>query len=261
MSGTRILATMTIGRVSVMSENGRDRVPHAYIDDLSRAGGIWPTSGTGGTGGAGRADGAGGAGSGTWWHAYRDVVPRWFETYLEVEPSASLVRVYEPEYVPGLLQTEDYARATIAAWHGGDPPERIERRVELRMLRQRIVYRRPDPLRLWAVVDERALRADVCDAATMRGQIEHLLKMSAAPYVTLQVRPATADAAPDPVCLLRVPDRAQPDVIYLERPADALYPDEPGVIRHYLTVLNGLMDEAPPPEASAGILHRLLDTL
>jgi hypothetical protein len=201
-------------------------------------------------------------GGGAWWHPYREVVPEWIETYLNLEPRAGFIRVYEPEYVPGLLQTEEYARATIRAGHPGEPAETIELRVGLRMARQRVLDR-PDPLRLWAVLDERALSGDPVGAEVMRGQIAHLLKLCAAPHVTLQVRPAASgtDIAGNPVCLLRLPDRGAPDVIYLEQPAYGLYPDKPGDVRHYQEVLNRIVAGAPPPEASTGLLRRLLDDL
>jgi len=92
-----------------------------------------------------------------WWHHYGDVLPQWFQPYIGLEAAASLIRNYEVQFVPGLLQTRDYARSVVKLGHPRATLEEIERRVDLRMTRQQVLFR-PDPPQFWAVVDEGALR-------------------------------------------------------------------------------------------------------
>lgn len=201
--------------------------------------------------------------TGTWWHAYQDVVPEWFQTYLSLEPAADFIHVYEPHYVPGLLQTDAYARAIVRRGLPDESPDQSDRRVELRMRRQPIL-RVERPVRLWAVLDERALRAHIGDPVALRGQIAHLLEICELPNVTVQVRPRDArgpDAADNPVCLMRFAESTMPDLIYLEQETYALYPDRPQDIKHYLEVLDRLAGEALPPERTPEVLRRLLDDL
>lgn len=195
-----------------------------------------------------------------WWHDYRDVVPGWFETYLSLEPAARLIRGYETHFVPGLLQTEEYAHAVIRHGHVGAPAAELRRRVDLRMRRQQIL-RRPDPARLWAIIDEAAFRRWPGSAATMRRQIRCLIDISERPNVTIQVMPVSVDGyavAGGSITLLRSPGREFPDVVYLEQLTSALYLGKPDDIHHYSKVLNRLGIEAEEPAATAGIFHRIL---
>ncbi|HEX6469890.1 MAG TPA: DUF5753 domain-containing protein [Streptosporangiaceae bacterium] len=202
----------------------------------------------------------------TWWHACRHVVPEWFRTYLSLEPAASHVRTYETQYIPGLLQTEAYARASMrpddgCLWKLSD--EDLELRVELRMRRQRILER-PDGPTLWAIIDETALRRRMGDAATMRGQLRHLIEMSEHDNVAaVQVVPFTSSggghaAAGGPITLLRFRERQLNDMIYLEHPTDAIYLDDPANVGHYALVLGRLAVEAHRPSASIDFLHKIL---
>src|SRR3982751_1082182 len=117
-----------------------------------------------------------------WWHRYSDLLPTWFQSYLGLEAAAALIRTYEVQFVPGLLQTEEYARAVILLGHPRADTEEIERRVRLRMARQQI-HRRADPPQLWAVVDEGALRRPIGGTAVMRGQLEALIDATRQPRV------------------------------------------------------------------------------
>ena len=136
-----------------------------------------------------------------WWHRYGDVLPNWFQSYLGLEAAASLIRTYEVQFVPGLLQTADYARSVVLLGHGRAKTEEIDRRVDLRMRRQKILDR-PDPVQLWAVIDEAVLRRPVGSRATMRGQIQALIDATQRTSVHLQVLPfrvgghSAAGAAP-----------------------------------------------------------------
>ncbi|TDC87441.1 helix-turn-helix transcriptional regulator [Actinomadura sp. 7K507] len=198
-----------------------------------------------------------------WWQEYADVVPGWFEPYLGLEQGAVLVRVYEVQDVPELLQTADYARALLGARHPEARADEIERRVELRMRRQS-VFDRPDPLKLWAVLDEAALRRAVGGAATMRAQIRHLTEMARRPNITVQVLPFDTGghaAEGGPMTLLRFAEPDLADVVYLEQLTGALYPDRPSDLTRYRDVLNRLGVQAEAPTRTLAILRSILDQL
>src|SRR5207237_2556230 len=129
----------------------------------------------------------------SWWQECGDVVPAWLEQYLELEQAASLIRTYQVQVVPGLLQTEDYSRALIRSGHLEAEDAEVERRVELRMARQRVLHRE-DPVRLWAVIDEASLRRPVGGTAVTRAQIRHLIEASHLPNVHIQLLPLTVGA-------------------------------------------------------------------
>jgi transcriptional regulator with XRE-family HTH domain len=198
-----------------------------------------------------------------WWQPFGDVVPSWFEPYLGLEQGAVLVRVYEIQDIPELLQTRDYARALLAARYSEAGPEEIERRVELRMRRRR-VFERPDPLRLWAVLDEATLRRTVGGRATMRAQIEHLIEMAELPNVTVQIVPFSSGghaAEGGPMTLLRFAEPELPDVVYLEHLTCALYPDRASDIARYRDALNRVGVQAEPPDRTRAILQAALARL
>ena len=123
-----------------------------------------------------------------WWHRYGDVLPHWFQSYLDLEAAATMIRTYEVQFVPGLLQTAGYARAVIRIGHSGARAEEIERRVEVRMARQRVLHRE-NPPQLWAVIDEAVLRRPMGGHKVMREQVLHLLEATKMPNVRIQVVP------------------------------------------------------------------------
>ncbi|WP_181766549.1 helix-turn-helix domain-containing protein [Streptomyces albidus (ex Kaewkla and Franco 2022)] len=191
-----------------------------------------------------------------WWHAYHDVVPDWFQTYLGLEQAAGVIRSYEVQFVPGLLQTPEYARAVIALGHPRATEGEIQRRVELRMLRQRILHNRQPP-HLWAVIDEAALRRPVGGPEVMRGQLEHLVAACDLPHVTVHIMPFEAGghaAAGCPVTLLRLPERELPDVVYLEQLIGATYPAERDEVEYYRHVIDRLVTDAAAASRTRSIL-------
>jgi transcriptional regulator with XRE-family HTH domain len=195
-----------------------------------------------------------------WWQSYADVVPSWLQTYLGLEQAADVIRGYEVQFIPGLLQTADYARAVILLSHPDASEAEIERRVQLRMRRQRILHQTHVP-HLWAVIDEAALRRPIGSVATMRAELEHLLTVSELPHVTVQVMPFRSGghvAAGGPITILRLPGGELPDVVYLEQLTSALYPDRPSEIEHYRHIMNRLVVEAEQPAASRATLRRIL---
>ncbi|MBK3576363.1 helix-turn-helix domain-containing protein [Streptomyces sp. MBT65] len=200
------------------------------------------------------------ANSPAWWQHFNDVVPIWARAYLGAEQAASLVRCFEVQRVPHLLQTPDYARASLRLAHSGAGGAELDRRVRLRMTRQRILRRRP-AAQLWAVIDEAALRRPVGGTGTMRAQLRHLIEICRHPQVTVQIMPFVAGGhagEAGPVTILRLPGGRLPDMVYLEQRVTALYPDRPTEIECYWDVMNRLVVEAEPPEETPTILHRIL---
>ncbi|MEV4065790.1 helix-turn-helix domain-containing protein [Nonomuraea dietziae] len=194
-----------------------------------------------------------------WWHKYSDLLPGWFEVYIGLEGAASIIRTYENQFVPGLLQSPDYARAVISLAHDRAPAGEMERRVALRTTRQqRLTGERP--LSLWAVLDEAVLRRTIGGAQVMRAQVEHLIEASELPNVTVQVMPFDRGghaAAGGPFSILRFPEPELPDVVYMEQLSSALYLDKLAESEHYTKVMDRLSVQADTPAESRRFLERL----
>jgi hypothetical protein len=196
-----------------------------------------------------------------WWHRYGDVLPTWFQSYLGLEAAAALIRSYEVQFVPGLLQTKEYARAVVLLGHGAAGPGEIDRRVALRMQRQQLL-RRDNPPQLWAVVDEAALRRPIGGPEVMRGQLTALIEATKSPTVRLQVIPFAAGghaAAGGAFTILRFGDQELPDIVYIEQLTSALYLDKRDDLDYYAVAMERLCVEAEPPERTPEILGRLLE--
>ena len=197
-----------------------------------------------------------------WWQHYGDVLPQWFRTYVDLESAATLIRTYEGMFVPGLLQTDDYMRAVIRD-ASLESSEEMGRRVRLRMARQ-ILLTREHPPRLWAVMDEAALRRPVGGREVMRGQLERLIDATKLPNVTLQVLPFGAGAHPAMVgafSILRFADRELPDVVYLEHLTNAVYLDKRAEVERYLDVMELLCVDSEPPAKTVDLLTKILNQL
>jgi hypothetical protein len=198
-----------------------------------------------------------------WWHRYGDVLPDWFQSYIGLEAAAALIRTYEVQFIPGLLQTRDYARAVVLLDHGRAPAEEIERRLDLRMARQRLVTR-PGPPQLWAVVDEAVLRRPIGGLEVMRAQIEALIEVTTLPNVRLQVvgfEVGGHAAAGGSFSILRFPDQDLPDVVYVEQLTSALYLDKRDDVDHYAAAMERLCVEAEPPARTVDVLTNILKDL
>jgi hypothetical protein len=197
-----------------------------------------------------------------WWQHYGDVLPPWFRTYVDLESAATLIRTYEGQFVPGLLQTDDYIRALV---HGTHPEsaEEVGRRVRLRMARQTLLTREHPP-RLWAVVDEAALRRPVGGREVMRGQLERLIDATKLPNVTLQILPFGAGAHSAMVgafSILRFAGQQLPDIVYLEHLTSALYLDKRDEVERYLDVMELLCIDSEPPAKTVELLAKILNEL
>jgi transcriptional regulator with XRE-family HTH domain len=195
-----------------------------------------------------------------WWARFSDVLPQWFRAYVDLESAASLIRTYQGQLVPGLLQTEDYVRAVIRGAVLDDSPEEVEHRVALRVSRQALLERADAP-KLWAVVDEAALRRPVGGPKVMRAQLERLVEATELPSVTLQILPFNAGAHPAMVgtfSILRFADAELQDVVYLEHLTNAVYLDKRDEVDQYLHVMETVCVRAAPPDQTASILSRIL---
>jgi transcriptional regulator with XRE-family HTH domain len=197
-----------------------------------------------------------------WWQGYADILPHWVEPYFGLEAAASFIRNYELQFVPGLLQTEGYALSLIRL--GNAPTEEdVQRRAEARMSRQDIL-RRETPPRVWAVVDEGALRRPIGGEKVMREQLKHLIDMCDHPAVTLQVLPfqvASHPAMGGPFTILRFSEPDLRDVVYIEQLTSALYLDKPAEVDSYLEVMEQLCLQAEPAAKTPEILKAAIDNL
>lgn len=196
-----------------------------------------------------------------WWQEYRDVIPSWFERYLGLEQAASMIRGYEGQFVPGLLQTERYIRAVLALNRGLVTQPDAEQRVELRLRRQDVLHRLA-PARLWVVIDEAVLRRPVGGRGTLRAQIHHLLNACDMPNVMIQVLPFSMGGHPVPggaITVLRLPDVQFDDVVYLEQLTTATYLGAQEEADYYRYVLDLLSAQAEAAGPAQDLLAQILD--
>ncbi len=198
-----------------------------------------------------------------WWYSYRDVLLNRYEFLIGLEAEASSIRNFELAMVPGLLQTEDYARALIS----GGPMEldatEVERRVEVRMTRQQALDRDERP-QLWVIVDEAAIRRTVGGPAVMRGQLEALVKTAGQARTTIQVVPYSAGAHPGqlgPFVILGFPEPSEPEVVTMETVGGNLYVDKPEEVRLYTTAFDHLRAVALSPGDTRAMLRAAADAL
>jgi transcriptional regulator with XRE-family HTH domain len=195
-----------------------------------------------------------------WWQRFHDILPGWFSMYVSLEGAAGLIRSYEPHFVPGLLQTEDYARGVLKSGAiGQTSPEDIERHVALRMQRQELLTR-PDAPRFWAVMDETALRRPVGSPEVMRAQIDKLLEVTKLPRVTLQVVPFDSGPHPGtygPFVLFRFAMPELPDMVYSEYLTGAVYLDARAEVATHLEVMDRMAAQAATAQRTKEILRDL----
>lgn len=197
-----------------------------------------------------------------WWKKYGDILPQWFESYVGLERAASLIRTYELQFVPGLLQTPDYADAVTRLGRIAASDEEIERRVSLRLTRQRLLTAHNAP-KVWAVVDEAALHRPIGGPAVMRRQLEALIKAAEMPNVTVQVMPFRYGghaAEGGAFTILRFAEQELPDVVYIEQLNGATYLDGPEETAPYMTAMDRLSVDSATPAHSREILHTILQS-
>ncbi|MDX3247812.1 MULTISPECIES: helix-turn-helix transcriptional regulator [unclassified Streptomyces] len=195
-----------------------------------------------------------------WWHSYSDVLPNWFPTYVGLEGAAALIRAYEVQFVHGLLQTEAYAHAVVSRGMKGANAADIDRRVALRLERQKhlVAENAPD---FHIVLDEAALRRPYGDREVMRGQLQHLIDFSERPNVKLQVMPFSFgghSGESGAFTILSFPESDLQDVVYLEQLTSALYLDKREDVAQYEQALKELQQDSPGPDESRDLLRGLI---
>ena len=194
-----------------------------------------------------------------WWHRFNDILPDWFQPYVGMEEAATSIRVYEPQFVPGLLQIPTYTAAVLDVCD--IPIGQAERHVILRQERQRRFTE--GRLKLWAVVEETALRRPVGSKKILRDQLSYLLSLSHRPNFTLQIIPfgMSGHAVPGGFTILRFAEPDLPDVVYVEHLTGALYFDKKSEVDRYLLTMERLSMVAAKPNRAPGILTALIDEL
>lgn len=195
-----------------------------------------------------------------WLQAYSSAVPAWFRPYVDLEEAAQVIRTYEVQFIPGLLQTADYARAVIARGMSRPPAEEVERRVELRLRRQQILTA-PNPTRLWAVIDEAALRRPIGGPDVSRAQLRALLDAARLEHITVQVMPFHVGGHAGEAgafTILRFPEPELHDIAYLEQLTGAMYLEKDDDMDHYSAAMERLCVQSASPQESVDLISKLI---
>ncbi|MEV0422027.1 helix-turn-helix domain-containing protein [Streptosporangium canum] len=193
-----------------------------------------------------------------WWHSFRDVLPSPYEVYIGLESGAESLYNFEPIVIPGLLQTPDYVRALIKGGAQELGHDEIERRVEVRLIRQQILTRQDRP-RLWAIIDEAAIHRVVGNPTIMRKQLHHLVTAAEEGKTTLQVVPFSAGSHPGttgPFVIFGFPEQADAQVVYVETLAGDLYLEQHADVSRYTLAFDRLRATALSPDGSMGMVKR-----
>jgi transcriptional regulator with XRE-family HTH domain len=196
-----------------------------------------------------------------WWHAHGDAVPSWFSVYVGLEQAASSLRTYECEFVPGLLQTVEYARELHLATAQPNPDD-VERMIDVRMKRQSLLTAATPP-DLWAIVHESVLRHVVGSSKVMRSQFERILEVSQLKNVAVQVLPFDAGSYPatGAFTILGFPEQEDPDVVYRDGLTDAVYLERPDDIARYTKAFDNLRALSLSPQRSSSLMRRAMQGL
>ncbi|MER5834948.1 helix-turn-helix transcriptional regulator [Streptomyces sp. NPDC002130] len=202
------------------------------------------------------------AGEPGWWQRYdKRLMPEWFDRLVGLQEAAATIRTFEIQYVPGLLQTPAYTRAVVERGLPNAPAGEVERRVELRRHRARLVSRTDAP-QLWAIIDESVLLRVLGSTEVMREQLAHLVEMAQRPNVTLQIVPLSvtnASAPAIPITYLRFGGLDLPDVVYLEHIKSANFLEDRDETEEYRIALDRLADEALKPRDSLELLRQTME--
>lgn len=196
-----------------------------------------------------------------WWHQYSGAIPAWFEVYVGIEGEVSEIRSYQPEAIDGRLQTEGYIRALMLADVDVPSGEELERRIAVRMKRQEILTEDDGP-KMWLVLNEGALRRQVGGRATMHGQLSHLIEVSQSNKIVLQVLSYASGAHPamdGAFEILRFPEAADPDVVYLQYRRGSIYLEDPADVAAYAELFDHLRARALGPDESRALIARLAE--
>ncbi|MBG0825179.1 helix-turn-helix domain-containing protein [Planomonospora sp. ID91781] len=191
-----------------------------------------------------------------WWHAYDDLSSE-YASYIGLEAEAASMKSFAPVVLPGLLQTEDYARAVIRAGLVLSPPGEVEHRIEIRMARQSVLAG-DEPLRLWTVLDEAVIRRLIGGPAVMHAQLKRLLEVMEAPNITIQLLPFATGAhsgTSGAFQIMEFPEPADPDVVFLENLTDSLYVEKDADVYRYTVAFDHLRARALDPDESRRLIE------
>lgn len=198
-----------------------------------------------------------------WLQAYSNAMPAWFRPYVDLEEAAQVIRTYEVQFIPGLLQTPEYTRAVIAQGMSDPPAEEIDRRVELRMRRQRMLHQSHPP-RLWAVIDEAALWRPIGGVDVARAQLRALHESARRENVTVQVMPFRVGGHAGEAgafTILRFPEPELPDIAYIEQLTGAMYLEKDDDMDHYTAAMERLCVQSASPEESMDLISKIIREL
>jgi transcriptional regulator with XRE-family HTH domain len=198
-----------------------------------------------------------------WWHSFRDVLPNPYEVYIGLEAGAASIRNFEPVVVPGLLQTADYAREIFRNGPIELDPDEVERLLEVRLARQRILARDDRP-RLWAVIDEGVIHRVVGGAQVMRGQLRHLADAAQQGKTTIQLMPYRAGAHAGTIgafVILDFEEPTDPAMVYVETLAGDIYLEERSDVDRYTLAFDRLRAASLHPDDSVQLIERAAGTL
>ncbi|MFB4306460.1 helix-turn-helix domain-containing protein [Actinomadura sp. GTD37] len=198
-----------------------------------------------------------------WWHQYSGSIPEWFEVYVGLEEEASEILTYESEAVPGLLQTERYMRAMLLADIRTPREEEIDRQVALRLKRQERMTSVDAP-KMWAVLNEAVIRRQVGGPETMREQLDHLISVSLLNHINVVVLPHSAGAHPSmdgPCNVLRFPEPADPDVVYIQYRRGSIYLEDAADVDAYVDLFDHLRSCGLSPDASRALMEQVAEEL
>lgn len=195
-----------------------------------------------------------------WLQAFSGAMPAWFRPYVDLEEAAQVIRTYEVQFIPGLLQTEEYARAVVAHGLSEPPEEEVARRVELRLRRQRILTA-SNPTRLWAVIDEAALWRPIGGSEVSRAQLRALLDAARLQNITVQVMPFRVGGHAGEAgafTILRFPEPELHDIAYLEQLTGAMYLERDDDMDHYGAAMERLCVQSASPEESMDLISKII---
>jgi len=201
-----------------------------------------------------------------WWHSYGDVIPEFFDLYIGLEEAASSFAWYESDLVPGLLQTEEYARVLITVGGSGVDETEVERRLHVRMARQVLLSRATDPPVFTIVLSESVVRRPVGGTRVLRGQLERLVQVGDLPNVSLRIVPFAAGlhagVVSGPFLVLRFPTTGdgrdtEPPTVYREGLTGALYLDKPHEVEGHEVAFAGIWDAALNEGDSAQLITQI----
>jgi transcriptional regulator with XRE-family HTH domain len=198
-----------------------------------------------------------------WLQAYSNAMPAWFRPYVDLEEAAQVIRTYEVQFIPGLLQTPEYTRAVVAQGMSDPPAEEIDRRVELRMRRQRLLHQSHPP-RLWAVIDEAALWRPIGGVDVARAQLRALHEAARRENITVQVMPFRVGGHAGEAgafTILRFPEPELPDIAYLEQLTGAMYLEKDDDMDHYTAAMERLCVQSASPEESMDLISKIIREL